>query len=76
MMKKGFLLLAAVLTGLAAQARERRCFDADWKFVLADSVQMSRVDYDDSWWRWVEVPHDWAVEGDFSAGNPCFILSS
>ena len=69
-MKKGFLLLAAVLTGLATQARERRCFDADWKFVLADSVQMSRVDYDDSWWRWVEVPHDWAVEGDFSAGNP------
>ena len=31
---------------------------------------MSQVDYDDSGWRRLDVPHDWAIEGDFYAGNP------
>jgi len=64
------LLVVSVLIGLTAQARERQCFDKGWRFVLADSVQMSKSDYDDSWWRVLDVPHDWAIEGDFYAGNP------
>ena len=64
------LLAVAVLMGLAAQARERKCFDSNWRFVLADSVQMSEEQYNDSWWRQLDVPHDWAIEGDFYAGNP------
>ena len=64
------LLTVAVLMGLAAQARERKCFDSNWRFVLADSVQMSEEQYNDSWWRQLDVPHDWAIEGDFYAGNP------
>ena len=52
------------------QARERICFDSDWRFVLADSTQMSAVDYDDSHWRVLSLPHDWAIEGDFYAGHP------
>ena len=70
MIKKRLLVIAAVLTGLTAQARERQCFDKDWRFVLADSVQMAEADYNDSWWRWLDVPHDWAIEGDFYAGHP------
>ena len=27
------------------------------------------ADFDDSDWRTVRIPHDWAVEGDFSAEN-------
>ena len=38
--------------------------------MLADSVQMSAVGYNDSWWRKLDVPHDWAIEGDFYVGNP------
>ena len=62
--------MAAVLLGLTAQARERLCFDKDWRFLLGDSVQMSQTDYNDSWWRKLDVPHDWAIEGDFYVGNP------
>ena len=62
--------MAAVLFGLTAQARERLCFDKDWRFLLGDSVQMSQTDYNDSWWRKLDVPHDWAIEGDFYVGNP------
>lgn len=31
---------------------------------------MSQVDYNDSYWRRLNVPHDWAREGDFFVGNP------
>ena len=67
--RKKVMTVLAVLVGLAVQARERQCFDKDWRFVLGDSAQMSKVDYDDAWWRLLDVPHDWAVEGDFYAGN-------
>ena len=50
--------------------RERVSFDNDWRFVLADSAQMARADYDDHHWRRLNVPHDWAIEGDFYEGNP------
>ena len=69
-MLRRFLLVVLVLIGLTAQARERQCIDKGWRFVLADSAQMSKTDYDDSWWRVLDVPHDWAIEGDFYVGNP------
>ena len=69
-MKKLFCLVC-ILCGLTTiEARQRQNFDADWLFVLADSSQMANVEYNDSWWRKLDVPHDWAIEGDFYAGNP------
>ena len=70
MYRKIFLLVMAALIGLPSLARERQNFDAGWLFVLADSAQMSKAEYNDSWWRRLDVPHDWAIEGDFYAGNP------
>ena len=67
---KTAVVLCTVMMGLTVQARDRQCFDKDWRFILGDSVQMSKVEYNDSWWRKLDVPHDWAIEGDFYAGNP------
>ena len=68
---KRFLFLLLVMAALyTVQARERKCFDADWRFVLADSAHMADVDYNDSHWRKLSLPHDWAIEGDFYASNP------
>ena len=68
---KRILCLVCVLCGLTTiQARQRQNFDADWRFILADSAQMSKAEYNDSFWRRLNVPHDWAREGDFYAGNP------
>ena len=53
-----------------ATARERINFDKGWRFALADSVQMSALDYNDSKWHTLNVPHDWTIEGDFSASAP------
>ena len=62
--------MMAALIGLPSLARERQNFDAGWLFILADSAQMSKEAYNDSFWRRLDVPHDWAIEGDFYAGNP------
>ena len=70
MMRRAFLLLAASLMGLSAFSRDRSSFDAGWRFILADSAVMARPDYNDTHWRQLSLPHDWAIEGDFSAGNP------
>ena len=62
--------MAAVLLSLAAQARDRQSFDKDWRFILGDSIIMAQPGYDDSKWRRLDVPHDWAIEGDFYVSNP------
>ena len=69
-MRKRLFLLAAVLMALTAQARDRQNFDKNWRFILGDSVIMAKPDFDDSSWRKLDVPHDWAIEGDFYVGNP------
>ena len=69
---KKLLILFVALTAVTfrAEAREKINFDKGWRFILADSAQMSLAMYDDSAWRMLNVPHDWAIEGDFSASAP------
>ena len=69
-MRRQIILMAAVLLSLAAQARDRQSFDKDWRFILGDSIIMAQPGYDDSKWRRLDVPHDWAIEGDFYVSNP------
>ncbi len=70
MRKYIFTALLFLLVTVDAAAREKRCFDEGWLFVLADSTQMSQPNYDDTRWRRLDLPHDWAIEGDFLPSNP------
>jgi len=70
MMRKAFFVITAILASVMAQGRERVCFDGGWRFILADTATMARADYNDGFWRQLDLPHDWAIEGDFYAGNP------
>ena len=45
-------------------------FTADWAFRLGDDTAAARPDYNDADWRKLNLPHDWAVEGEFSRDNP------
>ena len=65
-----FLSVALVAIALSVQARQRDNFDKGWLFLLGDSAQMATPAYNDSHWRNLSLPHDWAIEGDFYAGNP------
>lgn len=64
------VLLWVCLGSINASARTRQLFDADWLFCLDDKAEMAQQTYDDSGWRKLNLPHDWAIEGDFSVNNP------
>ena len=68
MKKRTFLLIFACIS-LSVGARQRVSLDRDWRFTLADSASFAMSDYNDSHWRRLNVPHDWAIEGDFHANN-------
>jgi len=44
-------------------------FNSNWKFSLKASDQAANPDYDDAGWRSLDLPHDWAIEGEFSDTN-------
>ena len=63
----------ALMSGLFAlplSAREHQSFDRGWLFTLSDSTEMYQPSYSDGHWRRLNLPHDWAIEGDFSPSNP------
>ena len=64
------ILLALCTTGLSA--REVVNFNKDWKFCLNLEADKNPAasEFDDSGWRTLDVPHDWAIEGDFDEHNP------
>ncbi len=41
----------------------------DWKFIKQDIPGASAKDFDDTGWRTVRVPHDYAIEGPFDPEN-------
>jgi beta-galactosidase len=45
-------------------------FNNDWKFHLGDIKGAEAVDFKDQQWRIVTLPHDWSIEGNFSAKHP------
>ncbi len=55
---------------MKAGARERLSFNEGWTFHLGEVPDASSLDFDDSQWRRLHLPHDWAIEGDFSKHNP------
>ena len=69
-----FLLLLLGLGALAhAQtetlkiaAARRISLDRDWCFLKGDAQGAEQPGFDDSHWRRVRLPHDWAIEGPFS----------
>ena len=66
------MLCCILMTGCssAVSPREKIDFNDGWSFHLGDVPEASDPSYDDSDWRQLELPHDWAVEGDFSPENP------
>ena len=59
------LLLGACSSSSPASPRERSDFNADWRFYLGDGLQAAQPGFADNDWRVLNLPHDWAIEGDF-----------
>ncbi len=70
-----FLLFLLALAGLVAcqpkvELANRVNFDNNWKFKLGDDSLAFQQIYEDEGWRTLNVPHDWSIEGEFSAVHP------
>ncbi len=44
-------------------------FNKDWLFFKGEYEKAEKADLDDSAWRKLNLPHDWAIEGPFSNEN-------
>ena len=67
-----FLSIMLFLFTTVLNARDVINFNKDWSFALNpdESKGLSSPEYDDSGWRILNLPHDWAIEGDFDERNP------
>jgi len=54
---------------IATHARTTTSFDAGWQFFKADALDAEKIDFNDSTWRRLDVPHDWSIEGPFAQTN-------
>ncbi len=61
------VLIALPLLVLSTQAeRSILSFNADWRFSIGDPAGAEAPTYNDSEWRQLDVPHDWAFEADYA----------
>ncbi len=65
-----FLLLTASVCVANSRPGKRVSFNQNWRFQLGDVNNGQDVNFDDSEWRQLNLPHDWSVEGDFSETAP------
>jgi beta-galactosidase len=70
------LFIPLILTGFKAcrqakpDARKTEIFNRDYKFHLGNISDAHKPSYNDSEWIDLNLPHDWSIEGAFSAKNP------
>jgi beta-galactosidase len=70
------LLAVALLTSAAfpalhpAQPRQIQPFDSDWRFLQSDAPNAQSPTFDDSTWKPVTLPHDWAIAGPVQEDAP------
>ncbi len=44
-------------------------FNSGWKFILKNVTEASDIQYDDSNWQNITLPHDWSIEQDFNPAS-------
>ena len=64
------LLLLPSFLCVKGYAFERHLWDEGWRFALHNDEKAHETTFDDHAWRVLDLPHDWAIEGDFYALNP------
>lgn len=69
-MKKHFLILLFWMMVQFLSARETINFNSGWKFFLGNPDNAEAVDFNDSGWTEVTLPHDWAISGPFDHDLP------
>jgi beta-galactosidase len=62
-----FIMVTIVQAGEQTEmVRRREKINVGWRFVKEDVKGAEAFEFDDSSWRELNVPHDWAIEGPFT----------
>jgi beta-galactosidase len=71
-MRYALLLICMAGMAFAVHAENRNWinFNDNWRFAKGNPVHAEAVDFDDSGWERVDVPHDWAITGPFNEDVP------
>ncbi len=64
-MKLLLLTIFLILSFIMHAQRTTISLEKDWKFSREDNSEAVNMDFDDSKWQTVTVPHDWAIYGPF-----------
>ena len=63
-------LFGGVISCFAKNHRETILFNNDWRFKIGNVKSAENAHSSGLGWRILTLPHDWAVEGEFSKDNP------
>lgn len=61
-----FLIIQGCNSSSEKSVRSRIKFNTDWKFINEDVANAESYNLDDSGWRLLDLPHDWAIERPFT----------
>lgn len=65
--RTSLLFLITCLSAIVSQAQvsfgDVMSFNSGWLFNLGDTPDAIRINYDDTSWRKLDLPHDWSIEG-------------
>ncbi|TWT97672.1 Beta-galactosidase [Botrimarina colliarenosi] len=67
---RGTLFAISMTLAAVAVADDRRLIDADWRFHHGDAPGAEAVDFDDTSWREVDLPHDAGIAKEPAADAP------
>ena len=63
-------ILCATKLYAGPEPRQRLLMDYSWKFIQSDIKNAETINFDDSKWRTLNLPHDWSIEGKFTEDAP------
>lgn len=66
-MRNTFILTLLLLLNIANISANIKNLNNNWKFFYGDIPEAKYVDFDDSEWKDIRIPHDWAFENGYSA---------
>ncbi|MBN1181952.1 MAG: DUF4982 domain-containing protein [Bacteroidales bacterium] len=68
-----FALFVCIISGCVQNQDNigrKQLFDFDWKFYLGDTPSAKLMNFNDTAWRNIDLPHDWSIEGKIDPKNP------
>src|ERR1700679_248242 len=64
------ILFASLPTAAHSQSRQIKQFTTDWRFLQSEAPDAQSPTFDDSSWKPVTLPHDWAIAGPVEENAP------